>query len=360
MSANKEFNHGIDFKNLSKVVNLADGTANKDAVNKSQLDAVAVVKQDISQGGAGIKKESDGITFSVDLAVAGNSYDEMTISNTNHSSLNGVYSRLPFQAKLEYAGTTLDLTIGDVDVDWNAYYKDNGSGVWAVVMKRDIDTNESTNPESGSWLAVLVTTNPASFSYSGSGVMTVNNFIPNYQAVDYDMLTFSNESSGDGKFSPDSGDNNVSFGAGSTPAGLKFENDKLGVDFANTIGENASTKIFPSSVVKTFIDEEINESKQASNNVFSNSVAQYSGNPLNVQSALERASVEIKANDTDISNLQTKDTEHDERLLQNRTVLGVGIGDSNLGAYGSAKAGHYLTDNTNVKLNIKEVAEGSS
>ena len=318
--ANKEFNHGIDLKNLSKVVNLADGTANKDAVNKSQLDASAALKQDVLNGGAGI--EVDGANISVDLQTAGTDYDVLSLSGTFYSSLDGEYTRASYRADLDYAGTDLDLNFGG---DWNVYYKDNGSGVWAVVMKRDTDQSQSTNPELGTWLAVLTTIDPTTITAS------VNSFIPNYQAVANDFVTYSSEQDETGLgYSPSSADSQVSYAAGADPAGLKFTNSKLGIDFADSIANNASTKIFPSSVVKTYIDEQIVEAKDLSNHPFNNAIANIVGNPNNAQSMGEKLAAEIDTLDSQVSALQTKDTVHDSFIADNTAALGIAQGEDTL------------------------------
>ena len=322
MSTNKEFNHGIDLKNLSKVVNLADGVSPKEAVNKSQLDATAGLKQDNLVEGQGIVV--DGAEVSVNLQTAGVDYDTLTLSGTFYSALNGDYSRMTYRGAIDDAGTNLDFRI---DGDWNVYSKDNGSGVWAVIMKRDSDESQSTSPESGTWLAVLTTINPETITDD------VTSFIPNYQAVPHDFVTYSSEQDETGLgYSPSSADSQVSYAVGSSPAGLKFTNSKLGIDFADTIESGASTKIYPSSVVKSYIDEQIVEAKDLSNHPFNNAVAQITGNPSNAQSMGEALASEIDNLDTLVSSLQVVDASHTAHILSHSSVLGVSNGEDELPA----------------------------
>ena len=355
MSAkNIQVNGNHDYQGVAKVKNITPASEAGDAVEYSQNVAELATKQDNISGGAGI--EVDGVSVKVDLATSGSNYENLIVSSANYSTLDGTYARLSYKAKLEYSGTDLDLTIGDSDVDWNGYYKDNGAGVWAVVFKRDIDTSEATNPTSGSWLAVLVTTDPTSFTYSGAGTTVSNSFVPNYQAVDYDMLTYSNESSGDGKFSPSSADSSINYAAGSTPAGLIFDNNKLALDFAQTTGAAASTKVFPSSVIKTYTDEQITGAKDLSNNVFNNAVAQITGNPSNGQSMGEALASEIDTLDNKVSGLETKDSVQDAFIADNTSALGITQGDDQLPAPTGA-ATSFLGAVNNAAARFQKVGE---
>ena len=150
------------------------------AVEHDQLIAAQDTKQNNLTGGSGI--ELDGSTVKVDLAVTGTDYGTLTLSGSNYSSLDGNYTLASFKGSLTYSGTSLDLDVGG---NYNVYYKDNGGGVWAIVAKRDTDNihnNGSTGESNGSWLAVLVSVDPTSITDD------YNNFVPNYQSVDYDML----------------------------------------------------------------------------------------------------------------------------------------------------------------------------
>ena len=344
MANEKQQNVGLDFKSLSKVIGLQAAESAGGSVEYSQWVTANDTKQDNVSGGQGISMDGDSIN--IDLVTSGNDYGTMTVSDTGFGSLNGVYSRLDYSCELEYSGTNLDLKIGDSSIDWNGYYKYNGSGVWAVIMKRDTDGSEATAPEGGSWLAVLTTTDPESLSYSGAGFIISSSFIPNYQAVDHDFITYSNESSGDSKFSPSSADSQILYNVGSSPAGLRIENDKLGIDFANQTNEASSTKVFPSSIVLQYIDEQIVDAKDLSNHPFSNVVAQISGNPTNAQSMGEALASEIDDNDAAISNLQTKDTVHDAYLADHTTLLGVGQGEDTFGTFSEAGTSVIFLSNT--------------
>ena len=322
----KKIGVDLDMSSGAKLKNLTASTVSGEAVEHSELNTKLALKQDNVTGGSGINV--DGTEITVDLATAGSDYDSLTLSGLSYASLNGEYTRLPYSAELENVGINLDLTIGDLDIDWNAYYKDNGSGIWAVCIKRDNDGDQETSPTSNAWMTVLTTTDPTSFSYTGSGTSVVSSYIPDYSAVDYASPTYSNESSGDGKFSPASIDSNVSYGTGSTPAGLLFDNNKLAIDFANTTAQASSTKVFPSSVIKTYTDEQIVLAKDLANHPFSNTIAQLTGNPNNAQSAIESCAGEINTIDGQVSALQTTDAVHTSHIASHSSALGVSNGDN--------------------------------
>lgn len=353
MSTPTQQNSNLDFKGTSKNINLTAGTENGDSVEYGQFQTALGDKQDNHIGGQGIS--TSGAIINVDLATSGSDYGSLIISGANYSSLNGTYTKLDYSAKLEYIGTDLDLTYGDTEIDWNGYYKDNGAGVWAVVFKRDNDTSEATNPEAGTWLAVLTTTDPTSLSYTGAGSATVASYIPDYQAVNYDFLTSSNESSGDGKFSPSSTDSNVDYPIGSTPAGLIFSNDKLAIDFAQTTGTASSTKVFPSSVVLTEIQEAEARAKDSSNNTFSNAQAGITGNPSNVQSAIEGNATEINTLGTQITALQIVDISHGAHIADNTSALGITQGDDTLPTI--TGGGIAFVTGTNASARFQSVAD---
>ena len=286
-----------DYQDTHSIENLPDATANQQPTTLAQQNNALALKQDNVSGGSGV--EVTGSTISIDLATSGTDHSSLTLSGTGYSSLNGEYTLAGFKGSLTYAGTDLDLDEGG---DYNVYYKANGNGVWAMIAKRDTDNihnNGSTGESNGHWLAVLTNVDLTTVTSD------YNSIIPNYQAVDYDMVTSSSEQDENGNGTPSSADSQITYGTGSTPAGLKFDNDKVAVDFAETIAQAASTKIFPSSVVKTYVDEQRDIAKTASNNSFSNSIANFTGNPSNVQSALESAASEIDATNAVVSGVQT-------------------------------------------------------
>ena len=286
-----------DYLGVSVIENLPDAVAPQSPVTLSQQGTQLALKQDNVSGGAGV--EVTGSSIAVDLAVSGTNYGSLTLSGTSHSSLDGEYTLASFKGSLTYAGTSLDLDVGG---NYNVYYKVNGGGVWAVIAKRDTDNvhnNGSTGESNGQWLAVLTTVDVTTISED------YNNLIPNYQAVDSDFVTSSSEQDDNGNGTPSSADSQVTYGSGSTPAGLIFDNDKLAIDFASTTAEAASTKVFPSSVIKTYVEEQRDLAKIASNNTFSNSQANLTGNPGNVQSALESAAGEIDSLASVVSSNQT-------------------------------------------------------
>ena len=279
MAKSLEFLGGANIKGIPASVSTGQ------AVEHDQLNSALALKQDNVSGGAGVVVEASNI--SLDLATSGTDYGSLTLSGTGYSSLNGEYTLAPFKGSLTYSGTSLDLDEGG---DYNVYYKANGSGVWAIIAKRDTDNihnNGSTGESNGHWIATLTTVDLTTITDD------YNNLIPNYQAVDSDFVTSSSEQDDDGNGTPSSADSQITYGTGSTPAGLKFDNNKLAIDFANSVAEHSSTKVFPASVVKTYIDEQRDFAKTASNNTFSNAVANLTGNPSKVQSAIESLAGEI-------------------------------------------------------------------
>lgn len=296
MSSSK-MRKSLEFVGGSKVTGLPTASALTDAVPKQQLDTVAATKQDNLTGGSGV--DLTGSTLKVDLAVSGNDYESLTLSGFNYASLDGVYSLASFKGSLSYFGTSLSLDVGG---NYNVYQKDNGGGVWSIIAKRDTDNihnNGSVGESSGYWIAALTSVDPTSITED------YNNFIPNYQSVDYDFLTASSEQDDNGNGTVSSSASGVSYASGNTPAGLIFENDKLAIDFADNIGDAESTNVLPASVAATAISEAEARASQAQNTTFSNAIAQLDGNPSKVQSAIEAVKTDINAVSSSVSSNQT-------------------------------------------------------
>ena len=282
-----------NYQNTHAIENLPDAVAPQSPMTKAQTEVALGLKQNNVSGGAGV--DVTGSSISLDLATSGTDYNSLTLSGTGYSSLNGEYVLAGFKGSLSYSGTDLDLDEGG---NYNVYYKSNGSGVWAIIAKRDTDNihnNGSVGESTGNWIATLTNVDVSTITSD------YNSLIPNYQAVDSDFVTSSSEQDDLGNGTPASADSQITYGTGSTPAGLKFDNDKLAVDFAENVSEAASTKVFPSSVVKTYVDEQRDFAKTASNNTFSNAIANFAGNPSKVQSALEAAAAAIGATNSTVS-----------------------------------------------------------
>ena len=267
------------------------------AVEHDQLIAALDTKQPNLTGGSGIDLSSS--TLKIDLAVTGTDYGTLTLTGSNYSSLDGVYTLASFKGSLSYSGTSLDLDVGG---DYNVYYKSNGGGVWSVIAKRDTDNihnNFSVGESNGSWIVVLTAVDPTSITED------YNNFIPNYQAVDFDFLTSSSEQDDNGNGTISSAASGVSYASGNTPAGLIFENDKLAIDFASSTAQAESTNVLPASVTVTAINEAEGRASQAQNTTFSNAIAQLVGNPAKVQSAIEALKSMHDTLSNTVSNNQT-------------------------------------------------------
>lgn len=330
----------LEFVGGETVTGLPTATQNSHAVPLSQLNSSAATKQDSLTAGSGI--DLTGTTLKVDLATAGVDYNTLTLSGATYSSLNGAYTLASYKGSLSYTGVQLNLDVGG---SFNFYYKDNGSGVWAIIGKRDTDNiyNNGSVGEGGEWIAVLTTVDPTSITDDYTA------FIPNYVAVDSFFITFSSEQDSNGNGTPSSADSNVDYATGTSPAGLIFDNNKLALDFAQATGDAVSTKVFPSSVIKTYTDEQVTSAKQASNNVFSNTVAQLAGNPANVQSAIEAAKSLIDGVNSTVSSNQT--TAASEYSNIDNLQAALGSPSINLGTTHAS-----LTDNTDAKSLINELA----
>ena len=311
------------------------------AVEHDQLIAAQSLKQNNLTGGSGI--ELDGVTVKVDLAVTGTDYGTLTLSGSDYSSLDGNYTLASFKGSLSYTGTSLDLDVGG---DYNVYYKDNGGGVWAVVAKRDTDNihnNNSTGESTGTWLAVLVSVDPTSITDDYNG------FIPNYQNVDHDFLTYSSEQDDNGNGTVSSAVSGIDYAAGNTPAGLVFENNKLAIDFASDVASGTSVNTYPASIIKTYADEQVALAKIAGNNTFSNAVAQLAGSPANVQAMGEALKVLIDSVSGTVSNNQTLASTEYGNIDNLQAALGSAT--ANLAATHAT-----LSDNVTAKALINELA----
>lgn len=331
-----------DYLGTSTIENLPNAILPQSPTTLAQQNEALALKQDKLTPSSGTEITDNVIK--VALATAGSDYNSLQVSGTGYTSLDGSYTRLNYNAYLEHAGTNLDLLYGG---DFSTYYKDNGGGVWSFIAKREQDGVEDGDDSFEYWLCCLVTTDPTTVT------TTVTSFIPNYQAVDYKNLTNSNELDGT-NFVPASGvflGTDVVYAAGSTPAGLLFDNGKLAIDFAQSISESASTKVFPASVVKTYIDEQVSSAKDSSNNTFSNTAAQITGNPSNVQSLGEALAGEIDTLDNRVSNTETINSSQGTNILAHSSALGIANGGTNMGEFTSLHA----PDNSDLKTVIESV-----
>ena len=340
-TGNKPINVNLDFASGAKLKNLGSASTSGEAVEYGQFNTALFFKQDNISGGSGIDVSSN--TVAVDLASAGSAYDSLTLSGMTASSLNGTYTKLSIRGRVNASGNQLDLSYGDLDHDWNVYEKDNGSGVYAQIFAR-VDQNDYT--VASSWVAVLSTNSLAGYSYTGSGTATIIPQVADITAVDNEVITANSDADGSGGYSPDADDANVAYGAAGAAAGLKFTNSKLSVDWAETTGQASSTKVFSSSVIKTYVDEQIVDAKDLSNHAFTNTTANLTGNPNNAQSAIEAAAAEIDTLDSQVSGIQTVNATQDAYLTDHNLVLGVSAGDETLPAWAASKNGFLGTTYT--------------
>ena len=107
-------------------------------------------------------------------------------------------------------------------------------------MKRDTDNihnNDSFGESVSYWMALLTDNDPTSITSD------YVDFIPDYLIVDYQNITTSSEQDDNGNGTISSTSPLVSYAAGNTPAGLKFDNDKLAIDFAADIASGNTVNV---------------------------------------------------------------------------------------------------------------------
>ena len=100
--ATTNINKSLNFQGGETVKGLPTATNSDHAVPKSQLDSVALTKQNNITGGSGV--ELSGNTLNVDLAVTGTDYGTLTLSGSDYSSLDGAYTLASFKGSLTYSG----------------------------------------------------------------------------------------------------------------------------------------------------------------------------------------------------------------------------------------------------------------
>jgi len=333
-NGNKPINVNLDFTSGAKLKNLPSAVTSGEAVEYGQFQTELVFKQDLISGGAGV--DVTGNTVAVDLASAGSGYDSLTLSGRAFASLDGTYTKLDIKGRVNATGDQLDLSYGDLDVDWNMYQKSNGAGVYALIVARVAQDDYTA---SHTWIAVLTTTDLNNYSYTGSGSTTLASLVASLAAVDSDNVAMVSDADGSGGYSPDADASGVAYGAAGAAAGLKITNSKLSVDWAETTAQASTTKVFSSSVIKTYVDEQIVDAKDLSNHAFTNTTANLTGNPNNAQSAIEAAASEIDTLDSQVSSIQTVNGTQDAYLADHNSVLGVSAGDDSLAPFtGSAAA----------------------
>jgi hypothetical protein len=329
------------FSGGASIYGLPQAIQGSQAVPKDQLDSGLNLKQDNLTGGSGIDLSDDVIK--VDLAVTGTDYSSLMLSGMPYQSLNGQYTRADIQGTLSDVGLNLDLDVGGT---FNIYYKFNGNGVWAVLIKRDSDNiygNNSTSENIAPWLAALTNNDPTSITQD------FPSFIPNVFNVDYENVTTSSVQDELGNGSPLPSDGYIAYASGSTPAGLIFENNKLAIDFATTTDKAESTNVLPASVTVTAINEAKAYASQAQNTSFSNAIAQLAGNPSKVQSAIEVVKSLIDSVSNTVSNNQALASSEYGNIDTIQSAIGTSASSMGL-------THPTLSDNVTVKDLIGELA----
>ncbi len=329
----------IDFSQGAQIKGISASTTSGHPVEHDQLASELSNKQGNLVEGDAISVTGD--TVSISLGLSGTDYSGLTLSGLAESSLNGAYVRASYFGHFDDAGTALDFTYnaGNFDV----YYKDNGGGVWAFLAKRSHDGTSDT----GQWRVNLITTDPTTITAD------VTDLVPDYTAVDGNVPTYSGEVSDSGRRVPASADSNVAYASGSASY-LKIDsNGDLAADVVTEIADVATGKLLDASTTKTYLDSEVATAKVAGNNSFTNAVAGLTGNPSNVQSAIESVASEVDTAETNISNIQTVNTTQGNNINAHSSALGIANGATDLGTFTNPA----LTDGASLKTVLEGFAD---
>jgi len=345
VSGSKKVGVNLDMSTGAKLKNLPQADTAGEAVEYAQLNSALSLKQNSMAGGSGI--ELDGVSIKVNLSENGTDYSQLTVSGSPVSQLNGVYTRAPFRGHASNVGLALDWTHNAGD--YAMYHKDNGGGVYAVIVSRDQDGDSSTWSSIQQWMAVLTSVNPATLSDN------LDNFVPNYSAAGYHVLGYGDDMDEAGALVPSDSSPFVDYSTGSGSSYLKFNSDELQADVVTSMASAATGKLVDSNTIKTYVIEQAAISRTAANNTFSNATAALDNNPSNVQSAIEEAAAAIQANDSDIADLEAADITHVNRISASESVLGVTPLDAHLGSWAGDSATVFANDIT-VKAALNTVA----
>ena len=334
----------LDLSTGAKIKNLTAASATGEAVEFSQLNTSLLAKQDTVSGGPGISL--DGASIQVDLTEGGTDYSTVTVSGQN-APVNGVYARLPNRGHFDNAGVSIDYFHNTGD--YAMYWKDNGGGVYYMLGMRDTDGDYSDG--SGSWYSFPVSVNPSTLNAN------VSNIVPDYTVTQYNLVSLSEGQDENGARIPDPADSAVTYPTGSGASYLKFSSDELQCDVITDMADAATGKLADSNTIKTYIDEQDVISRAASSNTFVNTIAGLTGNPSNVQSAVEAAASEIDTIDSQVITLQNTDTTHTNQIASHSSVLGVANLDNDFGSWSAPGVAFIGAGNLTAKPAIQELGD---
>ena len=321
----------LDFQAVVHQYNLPDATLPQSPVTLAQLTTSANTKQDNLTAGDCIKIENNIV--SLDIGSTGTDHSVVTISNLAAATLLGEYALAPFKGHIDQVGSFFDLIVGG---NHNVYYKEVTPSSWAVLVALESGGNYY-------WHTAVTTYDPSSITQD------ISQFFPPFSTIDASPVTNASEQDVNGDFSPSSASDVVTYSAGGNAGGIIVQNAKAVLDWANTISQAASTKVFPSSVIKQYVDEENAHFADSSNVDFSNSVANLTGNPSKVQAAIEALKVLADNISTTVSQNQTTASYEYLDLDNVRAALG-----STIQHMGLTHAS--LSDNSTAKGLINELA----
>jgi len=345
VNGSKKVGVNLDMSTGAKLKNLPQAATAGEAVEYAQLNSALSLKQNSMAGGSGI--ELDGVSIKINLSENGTDYSQLSVSSSPVAPLNGVYTRAPFRGHASNVGLALDWTHNAGD--YAMFYKDNGGGVYSVIVARDQDGDSDTYGSIQQWMAVLTSVNPATLSDD------LANFVPNYSVAGYHVLGYGDDMDEAGALVPSASSPFVDYSTGSGSSYLKFNSDELQADVVTSMASAATGRLVDSNTIKTYVSEQATISRTAANNTFSNATAALDNNPSNVQSAIEEAAAAIQDNDSDITDLQSADVAHVSRLVATESALGVSALDSDLGTWSGNSTAIFANDIT-VKAALDTVA----
>ena len=345
MSSNgtKKVATNLDFSTGAKLKNLPAAAATGEALEYSQAQDLLLAKQDNMTGGSGITL--DGATINVDLTEGGTDYASITVSGAYVSALDGVYTRATARGYNATTSAASDLDYRHNAGDFAWFYKDNGGGVYAMMIA---NTSDGTLGVSAPWYAYLVSVDPSTLSADQDNL---------YSGAGSHFVASSSESDENSALVPDDTSPYIAYSTGSGASYLKFSSSELQCDVVTDVANVATGKLIDSNTVKTYIDEQDVISRTASSNTFVNTVAQLSGNPANVQSAIESAASEINTLDSQVVTLQNTDVTHTSQINSHSSVLGVSNLDNDFGSWAAPGAEYIGAANLTARAAIQGLGD---
>ena len=318
-------NHNLQSK--FKFINAKQGESAGELVEFTQLNNSLTLKNDNVTAGNCIDIDNNVVSLGIGDTIP--DYNTLMLSGSGSSALDGTYSLADYNGHLSQTGQNFELILG---VDNNVYYKQISSTSWSIIAKR-----------ASWWWAAIANVDPS------NATQNITDVIVNYVYVDNFMITQGTDQDLNGDNAPASNSENVTYATSGNPGGITVQNNKAVLDWALNPDQAASTKIFPSSVIKQYVDEQDAHFANASNIDFNNTVAQLTGAPTKIQSAIEVLKVLVDSVSSTVSSNQT--TAGFEYIDIDKLQSAMGTLTQDIGTTHSS-----LSDNTTVNALIDELA----